>query len=147
MQPYTYSESPLTPYASRDAEFASGPLSGSAAPNAELADGLHLLDRAGYGLTAMLFCDGFPSAEQTAVLAQLGKLDTRFVALLVQRQSAVPAADATADGNGEIMRLFGAQPGTCYLLRPDLHIAGRWKTMVASEILKTARLCLGKATP
>ena len=37
MQPYTYSESPLTPYAGRDAEFAGGPVSGSVAPNAKLA--------------------------------------------------------------------------------------------------------------
>jgi hypothetical protein len=29
------------------------------------------------------------------------------------------------DSNGEIAGLFGAQPGTFYLLRPDLHIAGR----------------------
>ena len=47
MQPYTYSESPLTPYRHRDADFASGPISGSAAPNAKLADGTHLLDHAG----------------------------------------------------------------------------------------------------
>ncbi len=37
MQPYTYSESPLTPYAGRDVEFAGGPVSGSVAPNAKLA--------------------------------------------------------------------------------------------------------------
>ena len=36
-------------------------------------------------------------------------------------------------------------PGTLYLLRPDLHIAGRWKTIVADEILQTARICLGIA--
>ena len=35
MQPYTYSQSPLTPYPQRDAGFASGPVCGSASPNAE----------------------------------------------------------------------------------------------------------------
>ena len=58
MQPYTYSESPLTPYAERDAEFAGGPGCGSVAPNAKLADGSYLLDHAGNGMTAILFCDG-----------------------------------------------------------------------------------------
>ena len=58
MQPYTYAESPLSPYANRDAEFASGPISGSASPNAKLADGTHLLDHVGDGMTAILFCDG-----------------------------------------------------------------------------------------
>ena len=80
MQPYTYSESPLTPYAGRDAEFAAGPVCGSFPPNAKLADGTFLLDRAGDGMTAILFCDGAPSAEQAALLEQLGKLDNRFVA-------------------------------------------------------------------
>ena len=68
MQPYTYSESPLTPYAGRDAEFAGGPVCGSVAPNAKLADGSYLLDRAGIGMTAILFCEGAPTAEQAALL-------------------------------------------------------------------------------
>jgi len=38
-----------------------------------------------------------------------------------------------------------AAPGTLYLLRPDLHIAGRWKTIAANEVLRTAALCLGRA--
>ena len=49
------------------------------------------------------------------------------------------------DPDGEIARLFGAVPGTLYLLRPDLHIAGRWKAIAPDEILRTARICLGIA--
>ena len=64
MQPYTYSESPLTPYAGRDAEFAGGPPCGSVAPNARLGDGSYLLDRAGNGMTAILFCEGQPTANR-----------------------------------------------------------------------------------
>ena len=145
MQPYTYSESPLTPYPERDAEFADGPASGSFPPNARLADGGFLLDRAGDGMTAMLFCDGVLNAAQTALLEQLTQLDKRFVALLIQPARAT--ADAVVDTDGEITRLFDARPGTFYLLRPDLHIAGRWKTIVSAEILRTAGLCLGRATP
>jgi 3-(3-hydroxy-phenyl)propionate hydroxylase len=145
MQPYTYSQSPLTPYARRDAEFASGPVCGSFPPNAKLPDGSFLLDRAGDGLTAMLFCGGTPSAEQIALLEQLRQLDKRFAALLVQ--PAGSAQGAISDADGEIARLFGAVPGTLYLLRPDLHIAGRWKTIVTAEILRTARICLGAQTP
>src|SRR5207253_10033909 len=66
MQPYTYSESALTPFAARDADFASGPPCGSFAPNARLADGSFLLDRAGNGMTALLFCEDAPNAEQSA---------------------------------------------------------------------------------
>jgi 3-(3-hydroxy-phenyl)propionate hydroxylase len=147
MQPYTYSQSPLTPYAERDTAFASGPVSGSAAPNAKLADGGHLLDHAGDGLTAMLFCDGPPNAEQAALLEQLGELDKRFVPLLIEPQGGASEAAAIADGNSEIGSLFDATSGTFYLLRPDLHIAGRWKTIVPGEILRTASICLGRRTP
>src|SRR4249919_277000 len=76
MQPYTYSASPLTPYPGRDAEFSAGPACGSVALNAKLADGSFLLDRAGFGLTAILFCDYAPGAEQTALLDQLRALDS-----------------------------------------------------------------------
>jgi 3-(3-hydroxy-phenyl)propionate hydroxylase len=152
MQPYTYSESPLTAYPGRDADFASGPLSGSAAPNAKLGDGSFLLDRAGIGMTAILFCEGLPNAEQEALLDHLGELDRRFVLLLVQCQGSPgngseSKAGAIADSNGEIARLYDAQPGTLYLLRPDLHIAGRWKNIAANEILRTASLCLGRPVP
>jgi 3-(3-hydroxy-phenyl)propionate hydroxylase len=151
MQPYTYSESPLTPYAGRDAEFTGGPISGSAAPNAKLAGGGHLLDHAGHGLTAILFCDGAPSSEQAALLGQLGKADERFVALVIDCQGSVAGsasnAKAVPDADGEIARLYGAVPGTLYLLRPDLHIAGRWKTIIPGEIQRTATICLGRAQP
>ena len=83
MQPYTYSASRLTPYAGRDAEFAGGPVCGSAAPNAKLGDGSYLLDRAGNGMTAILFSAGPPNAEQAALLAELGRIDKRFVPIVV----------------------------------------------------------------
>jgi 3-(3-hydroxy-phenyl)propionate hydroxylase len=145
MQPYTYSDSPLTPFANRDAEFASGPPCGSFTPNARLADGSFLLDRAGCGMTAILFGHGPPNAEQAALFDQLVRLDERFVPLVIGHTG--DAAGSIKDTNGEISALFGAAPGTLYLLRPDLHIAGRWKTIAADEILHTARLCLGRPAP
>ena len=147
MQPYTYSESPLTPYAKHDAGFAGGPGCGSVAPNARLDDGSHLLDHAGNGMTAIVFCDGQPAAEQAALLNQLRRIDKRFVSLVIGSRASVSGAKAIADNDGQIARLFAAGPGTLYLLRPDLHIAGRWKTVVPGEILKTAGICLGSETP
>ena len=105
------------------------------------------MDRAGNGMTAILFCDGQPTREQAALLAQLGRIDKRFVPLVVTSAASDSETKAIADQDGEIARLFAAAPGTLYLLRPDLHIAGRWKAIVAGEILKTAGLCLGSETP
>ena len=141
MQPYTYSESPLTPYAGRDAEFAGGPLCGSAPPNARLADGSHLLDYAGDGMTAILFCEAAPNAEQAALLTQLGKIDKRFVALLIARpRLGIRGHRGHRRRNRARVR---CRTGTLYLLRPDLHIAGRWKTAVPGEIVRTAAFAWG----
>jgi 3-(3-hydroxy-phenyl)propionate hydroxylase len=96
-------------------------------------------------MTALLFGEGSPNAEQTALLDRLSRLDKRFAALVIQRNGAT--ANALNDADGEIARLYGAEPGTLYLLRPDLHIAGRWKSVAADEILHTARLCLGVPPP
>jgi 3-(3-hydroxy-phenyl)propionate hydroxylase len=138
MQPYTYSESALTPYAGRDAEFAGGPVSGSVPPNAKLPDGSHLLDQAGIGMTAILFCRDVPSTDDIMLLDRLRNTDKRLAALLI-------GTSHVSDADGEIARLYAAAPGTLYLLRPDLHIAGRWKTIAANEVLRTAALCLGRA--
>jgi 3-(3-hydroxy-phenyl)propionate hydroxylase len=119
---------------------------GSAAPNAKFGDGSYLLDRAGDGMTAILFCEGQPDAGQTALLEQLGRIDKRFVPVVVSSSGSASAAKTITDENGEIARLFAAVPGTLYLLRPDLHVAGRWKAVVPTEILKTAGLCLGSET-
>ncbi len=146
MQPYTYSESPLTPYPGRDAEFAGGPPCGGVASNARLGDGSYLLDRAGNGMTAILFCEAQPTSEQTALLAQLGRVDKRFVPIVVTSGASAAEDKIIVDQDGEITRLFAAAPGTLYLLRPDLHIAGRWQAIVPGEILKTAGLCLGSET-
>jgi 3-(3-hydroxy-phenyl)propionate hydroxylase len=105
------------------------------------------LDRAGDGMTAILFCEAQPTREQATLLAQLSRIDKRFVAVLVTSHGSAPDAKTIADQDGEIARLFAARPGTLYLLRPDLHIAGRWKAVVPGEILKTASLCLGSETP
>lgn len=147
MQPYTYSESPLTPYARRDQEFAGGPGCGSVALNATLDDGSHLLDRAGNGMTAILFCDGHPPADQAALLEQLGRIDKRFVSLVIGSRGPDYGTETIVDDDGRVARLFAAGPGTLYILRPDLHVAGRWKTVVPAEVLKTASICLGSETP
>jgi 3-(3-hydroxy-phenyl)propionate hydroxylase len=98
-------------------------------------------------MTVLLFCEGLPTAEQAGLLDQLGRTDKRLVSLVIGSRPCLSAAKIIADRDGEIARLFAAGPGTLYLLRPDLHIAGRWKAAVASEVLKTAGICLGSETP
>jgi 3-(3-hydroxy-phenyl)propionate hydroxylase len=54
--------------------------------------------------------------------AALERLDPRFRLLLI----GAGGEGALADIEGRIARAYGAQPGSFYLLRPDMHVAGRW---------------------
>ncbi len=140
MQPYTYADSPLTPFPQRDRAFSAGPVSGSAAVNVKLDDGSYLLDHAGAGFTVLLFDDG------DGLVHDLRRLDRRLTALIVK--SAPDAGGdksgvVIADPRGEIARVYGAAPGSMYLLRPDLHVAGRWMRLDAGEVVQTLQTCLG----
>ena len=119
MQPYTYSESALTPYAGRDAEFAGGPACGSVAPNAKLIDGTHLLDHAGNGMTAVLFCGAQATAEQAALLEHLGRIDKRLVAIVIGSE------------NSDIRRKDHCGPGRRN--RPDIRRRARHDLSAATR--------------
>jgi 3-(3-hydroxy-phenyl)propionate hydroxylase len=143
MQPYTYSASPLTPYSDRDLAFAGGPVSGSAAPNSRLADGSYLLDHIGDGYTAILFRQSGPNPDCLALIAQLRQIDRQFKVLIIS-DKASQGEGVLQDHMGEAWQVFAAGEGSLYLLRPDLHIAGRWKSIVADEIIQTLAKGLGR---
>ena len=144
MEAHSYSESASTTCAARDLEFERGPRCGSTIANARLADDRYLTDHVGIGFSAILFCDRPLTQTETGLLADLRKLDPRFVALIIAVRGSQIAGAEIEDRKGLIETLYGAVPGTLYLVRPDLHIAGRWKQAVASEIVDALGGCLGE---
>jgi 3-(3-hydroxy-phenyl)propionate hydroxylase len=115
MAPHTYADSPITE--PDDHNFKGGPEPGSVAPNIVLADGSFLSDLMGPGFTGVLFGD-VNAAEQDALRQMCSRYDPDFRLLNIGRTIPDPA--------GAIAARYGAAPGTFYLVRPDLHIAGRW---------------------
>ncbi|MCM2562080.1 FAD-dependent monooxygenase [Lutimaribacter sp. EGI FJ00015] len=99
MTPYTYAESPAT--APDDPAFAKGPIAGAMFQDVALDDGF-LGDLLGRDFTLLVFGDG-PAPEQAG--------------LTVTR---LPAKGAVAE-------IYGAEDGSAYLVRPDLHVAARWR--------------------
>ena len=132
MQPYTYASSPLTQFPERDGAFTEGPSIGSAAPNVRLDDGSFLLDRLGEGFSGLWFTGGDSGADPgdapQRLFTELRALDRRFTGLVV-------GPPATA--------IYGARPGSFYLLRPDLHVAARWRTADTAESRRALSTCLG----
>jgi 3-(3-hydroxy-phenyl)propionate hydroxylase len=132
MQPFTYVESPLTLHPERDHDFQAGPSSGAAAPNARLADGSYLLDHAGDGYTILFFVVDKQVPNFNDLIDQMTLLHKRFKPLFIKL------------GTSEADDVYEASAGTIYLLRPDLHIAGRWKRMESLEIINCLKAGLGR---
>jgi len=142
MEPYTYAASPLTLYPLRDRPFKAGTRTGAAMSNVRLTDGGFLLDRVGKGFAALVFADKPLSPALTACLAAMQARDPQFTVLTVAMGGA-KIDGALDDGDGAIARSCDARPGTVYLLRPDLHVAGRWKSADPAEITASFTACLG----
>ena len=62
--------------------------------------------------------------------------------LVVLLDAAEPAPDALHDAQGLAARRYDARPGTCVLIRPDQHVAARWRRFDADA----ARAALARAT-
>ena len=45
------------------------------------------------------------------------------------------------DAQGLLARRYDAQPGTVYLIRPDQHVAARWRTFDAAKVRAALRRC------
>jgi 3-(3-hydroxy-phenyl)propionate hydroxylase len=118
MTAYTYSDSPAVMPGT--GQFKAGPTVGAVFQDAAI-DGGFLSDKLGSGFTVLCFGDdlasqlgaSFPDADDVTIVAQ---------------PSPSPLAET-----------YGAEPGTAYLIRPDGHIAGRWKSADATTVVDAYR--------
>ena len=94
-----------------------------------------LLDQVGKGFACLLFADAAPTAE---VLAQLQALQTGTLPvtplIVAPRALEVPGVQVLVDAQGWIARRYDGQPGTTYLLRPDQHVAARWRQLDSAKV-------------
>jgi len=135
VQPYDYRESPLTSYPERDAEFASGPSAGAAAVNGRLGEDDYLLDHLGRGFS------GFYFTAEGKVPDRVGRL---FDELACADDPFTPVVLRQCEHRG-IFDRYGATVDSFYLIRPDRHIAARWKTIDPDEVRGAFRAALGVA--
>lgn len=133
--PSTYTKSPLnTPDAD---QFAGAMLPGAPSVDAPVKvngeDGWFLPQlRAQFSL--LLFCDASgPSAKQLEELSALSHIEA--VLVLPAGAKIDTTLRTLVDSEGLLAQRFDAQAGTTYLMRPDQHIAARWRSLDAQRVL------------
>lgn len=108
-----------------DAGFAGGAQPGALPPEVRLADGDHLTDRLGLGFVCLLFG---PPLDREAFAKALAAVDPGAQVLTVGDDGDIP------DPDGRIAQRFDAPSGSAYLLRPDMYVAGRWRSATPDRI-------------
>ena len=131
--PYTYADSPLTTTPSDD-EFCAGPAPGAALVNRRLAAGDFLLDRLGRGFSGIYFSDDgvVPPAMQAL-----------FRDLTVGQEGFQPIVLCGRAGDHSAFDAHGAVNHTFYLVRPDRHVAARWRQVAPDQVRAAFRQALG----
>ena len=94
-----------------------------------------LLDQVGNGFAALLFADAEPSADMLTQLQALQTGQRPVTPLIVaSRPLDVPGVKVIVDAQGLMAKRYDGQSGTTYLLRPDQHVAARWRQLDAAKI-------------
>ncbi|MDA8258872.1 MAG: FAD-dependent oxidoreductase [Betaproteobacteria bacterium] len=97
-----------------------------------------LLSHVGGGFCLMLFVDD-PAVIATDVAAAMmalagGALPVRSLVVARQVGAVPPGVELLVDARGVATQRYDARPGTAYLLRPDQHVAARWRRLDAARI-------------
>ncbi len=151
--PTSYAGSPLnTP----DTDVFSGaPAPGDVAPDGPIT----IAGRRGWWLgqlsgqfVAAVFCNArLPGDDALHALRQLQAQAPNLEVILVLAPGLTHLApDGVAwvqDHQMTLARRYDALDGACYLIRPDQHVAARWRTIDTNRIMAALRRACGKAAP
>ena len=104
-----------------------------------------LLDKVGHRFCVLYFADD-PNALDGTTIAALSNLSSGGIAvqpLVISRQpGTVKGIPHLEDLRGVAAGRYDAKHGTVYLLRPDQHVAARWRTFDAARV----RAAVARAT-
>ncbi|MCC2594805.1 FAD-dependent oxidoreductase [Pusillimonas sp. MFBS29] len=135
--------------------FTTDLLPGSVAPDGPVTvDGQKdwWLGRLANEFTAAVFCnDKLPDDSVLQDLARLQEKEPRLKVILVLAPGLALRAPANTawvqDHQMTLARRYDALEGACYLIRPDQHIAARWRKPDATRIAAALRRACGQETP
>ena len=97
------------------------------------------LNRLGDRFTAIYFsADGAGPEQIGSIGTDKVPVDTITVTREAQGNAHV------IDSRGLLHRHYDARPGTCYLVRPDQHVAGRWREFSREKVLRALARATGR---
>jgi 3-(3-hydroxy-phenyl)propionate hydroxylase len=123
--------------------FAGWMIPGAPADDAPVRGGW-LLQRLGDRFTLMLFTDGaLPAAQREAIDALAAdRIGVRTLVVVPSGQRVPEGVAGIEDSHGLAAQRYDSRPGTAYLIRPDQHVAARWRTLG----LPAVRAAVARAT-
>ncbi len=114
------------------------PVSTSEAPNTRR----WLIDQLGNGFVVLAFDDG--ETDWQGLKAKLAGLQPAVRLLRIHRRGKTDGAAAILDQWGIAAHRYDGVPGTGYLMRPDQHVAARWRACRIEEITAALDRALAK---
>ena len=155
----SYRQSVLNAASSDEAAFASGPPPGTVLSSAALLllgpaaaeQPVHLTDTVRPGEFLILhFSENGEVAEEVGVAARHlndAGIPLRLVCIARRRPNTIQGETETLlDADGTAFSLYDASPAASYLVRPDGHVAGRWRSPTATVIEQAVRAVLHPST-
>jgi 3-(3-hydroxy-phenyl)propionate hydroxylase len=146
-RPHDYFDSPLNAFPEADAAIEGGYPCGAPIRNARLGPDDYLFDHLGTGFHLI----GFP-ATPDAARRLVAACEAAAAARPAVRRVVVTAAPdrwqglaetVLADPGGRLARRFGMEAGGLYLVRPDLHVAARWREPTAEKLRAALAIACG----
>ena len=150
-RPIDYADSALTTIDATEARFSAGPRPGAPARNVCIAPDASerswLFDSFAPGFQVLVFGDHPPTleaaADDVATLREAG-VPVRLLRVLKQGPETESTDALIDDPLGRIHAAWDATDGTVYLLRPDQHIASRWKSGGSTRVADAVWRALGR---
>jgi 3-(3-hydroxy-phenyl)propionate hydroxylase len=135
------------------------PFEGNMVPGAPLDDApvrvagqdAWLLDQLGNRFQLLVFTDDAEQVEpvlraQAAALADASvPVDT--VLITTRAGNGSPGLTVLHDREGLVAQRFDARAGSCYLIRPDQHVAARWRVLDVAAVRSALARATGRGTP
>lgn len=148
-RPHDYLASALNSFPADDADFVGGPTCGAPVPNLKLGEDDYLLNHFGLGYHLLMFAESTEADWIEAMLAAADSAAVPVKTIVVGGGAGSMRGRCTlsigGDAAARMAAKFAAGGGTAYLVRPDMHVAARWRAADKTKFEAALEVARGNA--